>query len=883
VDSTRWSQVQEIFLKAVELSESKRSAFLRSACGDDAGLSREVGSMLAADSRKTSLLDRGLPDLAYEMVGNAKDSISSQEFGPYRLIKVLGEGGMGVVWLAERADAGNRVAIKFLPHATLTPARRERFSNEIRTHARLEHPYIARLYDAGTLADGTPWFVMEYVDGEPIDVYCSNRCLPLAERLRLFLSVCEAVQFAHTRAILHRDLKPSNILVAQDGKPRLLDFGIAKHLELDDQIDQATTPSLRFLSWDYAAPEWARDGVQGLYTDVYSLGVILYQLLTGRLPFDRSKIPHGQFAAYIAANDPERPSVVAAREAAGSPLQPAFKLSSSSWSDLDLLCLKAMHRDPRERYASVESLIRDIDHYLNDEPLEAQPVMLLYRTGKFIRRNRQAVIATSAMLLLTVSLVAFFIWRLASERNIALAQAARVQHIQNFMTDLLQGGDLDAGPAVDLSVQTMIDRGARQADALGSEPEVQADLYETLGVMSHRMGRLDQADSLLGKALNRKQSLTSVQPDSLARTQIALSLLRADEGRAKEGEQQVRRSLDAIRSNRSPNRALLGRAELALGTVMIQAGEQRQAIAVLDQAIQDITPADGARSPQLSQALATEADANMYLGNYDAADTLNRRALEIDRAVYGENHPHVAEDLGNLAQTQETRDNYAQAEPLERQALAIMMRWYGPSHPETARKMTTLASTLVRENKAAEATDLLGQALTIQERTYGPDNPKVAYVLNSIGYVAQQQKRFDEAEQDYIRVSEIYRQAYGDADYRVAVAQGNLAGVYQAEKQYGKAVRVLEVDIQRFARALGPKDIQTGMAQVRLGRNLLLDKRYAEAAVRSLDGYNILVNQMSPDSAWVAGARHDLAIAYAKLGNRQKATQYASIPVVTKP
>ncbi len=243
--------------------------------------------MLKADSGSASLLDRGLPAVAYEMLESPRDAAGFPEFGPYRLLRILGEGGMGVVWLAERADAGNLVAIKFLPHAGLSPARRERFAREIKTLGKLKHPFIARFYDAGTL-DGTPWFAMEYVEGVPLTQYLREKAFSFEERLRLFRSVCDAVQYAHGQEIIHRDLKPSNILVEADGTPRLLDFGIAKELhnldEASDQIDDRTRPALRFMSREYAAPEWALDGTVGFQTDVYSLGVILYEMLAGRLP-----------------------------------------------------------------------------------------------------------------------------------------------------------------------------------------------------------------------------------------------------------------------------------------------------------------------------------------------------------------------------------------------------------------------------------------------------------------------------------------------------------------------------------------------------------------------------------------------------------------------
>src|ERR1017187_7540366 len=349
MDSARWHRIQKLFHEAADLPERQRQTFLKDACGGDDGLMADVLAMLEEDSRGGSLLDGDVAQLAHRIVGNgASPSFTTKDFGPYHIGNVLGEGGMGVVYLAQRDDLGSLVAIKILRDAWLSPARRERFLSEQRTLAQLNHPSIARLYDADTLADATPWFVMEYVDGLPLTEYCWQRQSSIRERLQSFRSVCEAVQHAHQHAIIHRDLKPSNILVKPDGTVRLLDFGIAKQLDVLDKPADQTLTGLRLMTPAYAAPEQVRGGPVGVYTDVYSLGVILYELLAGRLPFDLSNRTPGEAEAIIIAGDPEKPSASGARTCSAS---------AAAWSDLDVLCLSAMHRDPERRYRSVEALI----------------------------------------------------------------------------------------------------------------------------------------------------------------------------------------------------------------------------------------------------------------------------------------------------------------------------------------------------------------------------------------------------------------------------------------------------------------------------------------------------------------------------------------------
>src|SRR6266851_1795878 len=357
MDSARWDRIQSLFHDAADVPQGAQRVFLEAACRGDEDLIVEVLAMLDQDARGHSLLDRNIADLAQALANAIPASPILKEFGPYQILKLLGEGGMGVVYLAERRDLRTQVAIKILRDAWLSPARRERFASEQRTLAQLNHPLIARLYDADTLDDGTPWFVMEYVDGIPLTLYCRNHECSVEQRLQLFRSVCEAVQHAHGHAVIHRDLKPSNILVKSDGSVRLLDFGIAKQVEsLDLQVDQTMT-GLRMMTPAYASPEQIRGDRVGISTDVYSLGVILYELLTGQLPFDLSGLTPAEAATIIAEHEPGKPSAAVKRTTDPNANSHALSLNKTAWADLDVLCLNAMHKDPRRRYQSVEALV----------------------------------------------------------------------------------------------------------------------------------------------------------------------------------------------------------------------------------------------------------------------------------------------------------------------------------------------------------------------------------------------------------------------------------------------------------------------------------------------------------------------------------------------
>src|SRR5215211_3121728 len=307
MDAARWDKLQSLFHAVADLPADQHRAFLDAQCGDDPSLVTDVLALVAEDARPDSVLDRGLATAAHRVFDRTTFSPPTESFGHYRITGMLGEGGMGVVYLAERDDVGGVAAIKVLRDAWLSPARRERFASEQRTLAQLNHPLIARLYDADTLRDGTPWFVMEYVQGVPLTEYCRIHSRSIAGRLRLFRDVCLAVQHAHRHLVVHRDLKPSNILVKADGTVKLLDFGIAKQLEsLDGPSDQTRT-GLRFMTPAYAAPEQVRGGRVGIHTDIYSLGVILYELIVGRLPFELAGLSQTEVEAIVAEQNAERP------------------------------------------------------------------------------------------------------------------------------------------------------------------------------------------------------------------------------------------------------------------------------------------------------------------------------------------------------------------------------------------------------------------------------------------------------------------------------------------------------------------------------------------------------------------------------------------------
>jgi serine/threonine protein kinase/tetratricopeptide (TPR) repeat protein len=874
LDGDRWARIQELFHEAADRPAAERRPWLEAACADDPALVNEVLELLEEDERGDSLLDRSLAHVAHGLLDHDA-ALPDASFGPYRIRRLLGEGGMGVVYLAQREDLGSLAAIKILRDAWLSPARRERFLSEQRTLAQLNHPAIAQLFDADTLPDGTPWFVMEYVEGEILTAWCRARHTPLPERLRLFRSVCEAVQHAHRHAVIHRDLKPSNIMVKPDGSVKLLDFGIARQLEsLEIPIEQTQT-GLRLMTPAYAAPEQLLGGRMGIHTDVYSLGVLLYELLAGRLPHDLAGKTAAEIEELVTRQAPLRPSLAAtAPDASPETRDRARYFGKGEWADLDVLCLTAMHVDPQRRYQTVDALIRDLDRFGAGQPLEARPDSVGYRLNKFVRRNRGPVLASALAAAAVVALVIFYTVRLTTARNAALSEAARTERIQRFTMRLFEGGDAEVGPADSLRVISLVDRGLQEARGLGADPAMQAELYQTLGSIYQKLGNLSRADTLLQAALDHRRARFRPGTPELTGALVGLGYIRVEQARYDEAEQLVREALESGRRALPDAHPAVAQATFALGKVLQARGSYDQAILVAEDAVRRYTPPGDSVTAELAGSLAELAASHFYAGHYEVSDSLNRRILAMYRRLHGERHPLVASVLINLGASQFDRGHYPEAERFHREGLAVYQAFYGAEHPEIAYAMTMLGRALVFQEKWAEATELLGKALVIRERVFGPENPAVASTLNEIGSVALQQNRLDEAEQAFARMVEIYRKVYHGKHSLIGIAQSNLASVYVKREQYPRAEQLYREVLLQYDGLIAPDHVNVGITRIKLGRALLRQGRHADAAAESLAGYEILIKQTNPGVSFLRAARTDLALAYEALGARDKAARF---------
>ena len=754
-----WQEVERVLAIVIDLPENDRARRLDDLCGDRLRLRAEVESLLAAHRDADAFL---VAHTKIACTSLQPELLTGQRLGSYRLEGVIGAGGMGTVYRAERMDGQfqKQVAIKVVPGAIHSAELQRRFSSEQQILASLEHPNIARLYDAGISPDGISYFVMEFVNGVPINQYCDSRNLGVKERLKLFQTVCESLQYAHQHLVVHRDLKPANILVGQERVPKLLDFGVAKILDpWRGGLLEATQSLLNPMTPGYASPEQARGERLTTASDIYSLGVVLYELLTGQPAQPVSGKSLDEAICIITETEPLKPTI-AVRKTVRRSFAPTFELTP----DLDAIVAKSMRKDPQERYASAQEFSADLSRYLDGMPVLAHRGTVRYRGTKFAKRHRLSVVlaaAALAVLLGFAATMAVQARRIAKERDRANREAEVSRRVAEFMINMFKVADPNEARGNRLTAREILDKASGEiGPGLANDVELQARMMDVMGTVYWNLGLYSRARELLERSVSLRTHTLGLESPATLVSREHLAVVLVSQGHIVDAQKLERETLELRRRVLGPEHP-----------------DTLQSMKTVARLIER----EGRDMPN-----GPEADAR-----FQEAEKLERETLEIARRVLGPEDVSTLGLMNNLGSTLDYEGRYAEAERLQRELLELQRRVLGPEHRDTMGSMNNIAFTLEKEARYAEAESLYREALQVQRRVLGPDHPDSLLTMDNLNNTIAEQGRYAEAEKLCRETLDIRRRILGPEHRDTATSKYELAGLLARQGRHDEALAEL--------------------------------------------------------------------------------------------
>ncbi|HEY0681585.1 MAG TPA: tetratricopeptide repeat protein [Steroidobacter sp.] len=873
-------QVTTIVAHARGLSTQDRGEYVRRACGADETLLSHVLQALADSLGEKAAQAQGFWDdvaAGERSAAAAFESLDGQLLGRYRIVRKLGSGGMGDVYLAERADEEyqQRVALKIVRGGLFSPQIQSRLRMERQILATLQHPNIARLLDGGRAPDGTPYLVMEYIEGEPIDTYCDRRRLSVEARLQLIRTICGAVHYAHQNLIVHRDLKPNNILITPDGVPKLLDFGIAKLLDSRHSAHTlaVTHFEYRVMTPAHASPEQVRGDVITTASDIYVLGVLLYELLCGKRPFHLVGTSLTDMERIICEQEAPAPSAMVARVSAESPEMMAdiashrsttpARLQKQLRGDLDNIIGMTMRKDPERRYASAEQLATDLEHHLTGQPVLATRDTWLYRTRKFVKRHSVSVAAgvVTVLTLAAFSVVTYIqAQRIAEERDVATAERTRAEQISSFLVELFELSDPSRSRGNQVTAREILDIGARRIRlGLNEQPETRATLLGTIGRVYGSMGLYESSVELLEDALQSRIRIHGERDPAVALARANLGWALCDRGQLDACAEQLDAAL-------AMQKELLGADAVAIAPTLLAHGRLAQLRGELDKAEQYFKDSlevyrthEQERTSAAASVMNELAGLYTYRNDYERAATLYRAALDIDRHALGNDHPQVGMHVQNLAFVLQSQGKLGEAAPLFTESLQILSKVLGETHPMTLDATANYGRFLHRRGELTRAEEVLARVVDLDRKARGEQHPFVGHDLVNLGMLRVDAGNPARAQQDFTAALAIYAVTL-PSDHPFAVSA--LSGLGRAQLEQGHlkdAEQTLRQASQIAAKSLAADSPTLAAVNSSLGRTLLAQNRAAEASPLLRASYPILAKAQGEDAVITKRTKEALA------------------------
>ncbi len=873
----RWTQIEELFHRCLEAAPADPQAWLAAAAGEDGELVREVGALLAADAASASFLATPAGELL--AVGRSAQvaALVGRQLGPYRLTGVLGSGGMSTVYRAERDDAAyaRTVAVKVVHPSFASGELAAVLERERQILAGLEHPNIAHLYDGGTTTEGSPFLVIELVDGQPIDRYCAERALPLEARLRLFISVCRAVDHAHRNLVVHRDLKPSNILVRADGVPKLVDFGIAKLLH-DFASEPGREPAqtgVRAMTPTHASPEQLRGQAVATTTDVYSLGVVLYQLLTGRLPYHFDATSPVDLDRAILEQEPTRPSQAVLHGLAAGLAEPPERLSRRCAGDLDVIVAKALRKEPERRYLSAAALADDLERHLERRPILARAESASYRLSRFLARHRLAATATTGAVLALLALTAHT-WQQWQRANAERERSERAQHL---LVSLLRSADPTVADSPTVSSRVMLDRAAAEArNELANEPLMLATILGSIAEIYQGLGYSQSAEELFRRVLAFWEEAGEAGASQRAETLAKLGEAQTTLGRLDEARSTLEAARDLTRRVHGATSPELATVLGLLAETYRSQARVPEALPLAEEAVRlhraalAALPAD--RPPPHERALTRRRQLDLAIslnmlgvineasGRHDEGLPLIRRAIEIWRPRVSPGDPDLTAALNNLGVGLAELGRLQEAEPVLREVWLGRRERLGGAHPKVAMSACNLATVLTDLDQLAEAKDVASECLAVRQRAFPADHPLIAVAECILGDVLRWRGDLDGAERLYLSARDRLARAGVKDHHHLSRPASGLGRIAILRGRWQEALPLLEETLAIRQRILPPDHWRIADAQSDLGFCLAKLGRNAEAKPLLRAALDRMALRFGPDNARVARVRERLQV-----------------------
>ena len=806
MDPDRWKKIEHLCYKAGNLSDSELKTFLADLERDNKKLSKELKSLL--EQSDNPLLQSPLVHIRQIQHENENLTDSSRTIGPYRIIRTLGFGGMGEVYLAIRDDDEFEqfVALKVIRKGLVSEEVLKKFYQERQILADLNHPGIARLFDGGTTPDGLPWFAMEYIEGETITDYCNLRNLTLDKCIALFIKVCKAVQYAHQNLVVHHDLKPANIIITPGGDPKLLDFGIAKLMTLSEKSARSEKAN-KILTPEYCSPEQIANHTVSTTSDVYSLGVLLYKLLTNQLPYHFKNLKPDCIEQTICRTDPAVPSSVSGLAALKG--------------DLDCIIMKALRKDPADRYASVEQLKTDLVRYEQSLPISVRTSTIPYRLKKFSLRHKWGIGASAVILIV---LMAFFTITIRQSRAIQARsvevekQRNRAEQISEYLTELFKSVDPSEAKDKSLTAVELLKRGvSRIENELPDQPVLQARLYLLSAEIYDSMGMYKEGLKLAQKAHRLHLTLHNEPHSDIASSLNIRGWLYRQLGDYEKADSNLTAALAMRKQLFDTEHLDVARSLNDLAVLRQSEGKYAATDTLLKQAITIRKALVGDQHESVAVALSNYAALNWRLGEITEAVKLSRESLDVFRHSVGTENTRVATVMTNLAALLLMQNKKEEAEKFYRQALKIRLKLVGENHPDVAYSYAHLGNLLRSQGAFEEAEDFLTKALHLRRQLLGENHILTGDSRRVLGYLYQEIKNYEAAEKQYLKALETFQNKFDEGHARTAQMLHTVGELYTETNTYEKAKTYFQKAYQMRTHIFGDQDSRTVQSMLKLG------------------------------------------------------------------